>query len=320
MRRALLAVLGIGLLLGGCTPPAANIQNDGALAGPGFTVQIPNTFTTPLAADEWNPPSSASFAKGFWNDDKSRVIIVGVLSPSSFSTSTSPLLTNNFHISGAMVTQSGDFLLTVHMVNSSGEGETFGAYGLLADGSLLSVEIDGPEMTPADGLLTLSLFGSVDLLDTDGWAFESLNRPAMEAATLRVKATDGTLILSDKSAWGMRYDALPNDYSEIARWVVGDKIISQTYRDSRYAFQDTHDLVHVGHWVPVEVDYFGQALEMTITQIVDQYTLAFSDGTTGDVLYGVPADWRVGDTVFKVTPLFGTTLIHASTGLAKGLY
>jgi hypothetical protein len=322
MKRNWLTPLLVSLcFLPACTPSGTPAPDDGILHGPGFTLQIPSTFATPLADGEWSPPSFASFAKGFWNDDQSRVIIAGVVTPSFFSTSTTPQQTNNFHISGAMMTQSGDFLLTIHMVNTNGEGETLGAYGLLADGNLLSVEIDGPEMTPADQTLALSLFSSVDLQNTDGWAFETLNRPAMEAATLRVKASDNTLILSDKSAWGMRYDALPNDYQEVAQWAIGDKLISQTYRDNRYAFEDTHDLVHVGRWVPVKVEYYGQASEVTITQIVDYDTLAFSDGTTGDLFYGVPADWKAGDTVFKVAPDLGLKrVIHGSTGLARNMF
>ncbi|MCH8807263.1 MAG: hypothetical protein IH986_14425 [Planctomycetes bacterium] len=92
----------------------------------------------------------------------------------------------------------------------------------------------------------------------------------------------------------------------------------QSYRED-FAFEDTYELVHVGNWIPVEVDSDATATDTTIAVIVSADTIRLSDGSLWSFTGNVPAAWNVGDRTLRVQEEFSFLsewLIHVETGSA----
>ena len=75
------------------------------------------------------------------------------------------------------------------------------------------------------------------------------------AVTHKLRAKRGI-----KDAWGQYDKAVTSSLPHMYGW-------------------DINELVFVGHWVPIEVDYLGQADELRIVAIPDPQTIELSDGS-----------------------------------------
>lgn len=282
------------------------------LEGPGFTLTIPAGFA--LIQDSTTYP-----AYSFWHyyaDEFSDVAIaVGVLPASPGTTSTY----ENFsmRIKGAVLTAANDFLLTCRMQTDDVFGdEAEGAVGLLADDSVLVLIVGSNYFSGDDELTAQLLFQSVDLEGVDG---RELERRWIETTPqIRVITDNDLIVLSDDSVWELPSTASFPEKSEFNSWRVGDHVFPQMVTEY---FLDHEELVHVGNWFPIEVDFLDFATESTIAGFLDEWTITLSDGSSWDFNSLIPAGWNVGDSVFFVDDQYlGEWLIHEKTSLAIMFY
>lgn len=294
-------------------PPAPPGGTDAHLVvGPGFTLTIPPGFE--LIQDS-SPHPAYSFwhaYAGVWSDT---TIGVGVLSASPGATSSYEDYT--LRVKGAVMTGSGDFLLIVRAMTDRFFGqEVEGALGMLADGSGLVVLLGSPTFTGDDELTAQALFSSIDLEDTDGLELEDAWRET--APRVRIMTDNDLVMLDDTSVWVLPESADYDDQAELRSWNVGDAVFPQRVTEF---LLDHDELVHVGHWRPVTMEYLGFADGATIVAVVDATTIQLSDGSLWGFTWSVPAGWEVGDTVFRVDAQFyGQWLIHEKTNTAVLFY
>lgn len=294
-------------------PGADDLAKPRLLEGPGFSLTIPPGFKS---AEDQPPYPSYSFWRFYTHEFDDVSIAVGVLDAASTGTST---VAENYsmRIKGAVLTATDDFLLNCRMrTDEFYRDEAEGAVGLLADGKSLVLVVGSPYFDGGDELTAQMVFQSVNLAGTNGRDLEKRWRDA--APRIRVKADNDLLVLSDGSVWQLTSTATFGAKSEFNSWRRGDSIIPQMVNDY---FRSHEELVHVGNWHPIAVDYLDFAAETEIVNILDAWKVQLSDGITYHFGAGVPAGWKVGDMVFTVADgALSTWLIHERTGNAARFY
>lgn len=290
------------VVLIGC-PPEPSVPDTKQLTatpvdGPGFSLTILGGFE--VYANQLDNPLNY-FQQTYVNESTITMISVGVSKPVG---SQSPMEGLSARIKGAMITQSGDFLLLLrlHVANPSLTLEEEAAWGVLANGDTLMVEVGSPQFTGSTEVVASNVFLTIDLKDTDG---RDLERMIIEdSPTVRLKAEVGIVMLSDLSVWELLSSAPTIDALEVSSWERGDYVTSSSL--------SSDELIHVGNWNPVPFEYIGQARELAIVG-ADDSTLTISDGTTKRLIQPVPTTWTAGDTIFVVGDRM---VIHEATGLA----
>lgn len=293
--------------------PADDLAKPRLLEGPGFSLTIPPGFKSP---EDEPPYPSYSFWRFYTDEFNDVSIAVGVLDAASTGTSTAAE-NYSMRIKGAVLTASNDFLLNCRMrMNELYRDEAEGAVGLLADGNTLVLVVGSLYFDGGDELTAQMVFQSVNLAGTNGRDLEKRWRDA--APRIRVKADNDLLVLSDGSVWQLNSTATFGAKSEFNSWRRGDAVIPQMVNDY---FLSHEELVHVGNWRPIAVDYLDFAAETTIVNILDAWKIQLSDGITYRFGAGVPAGWKVGDMVFTVADgALSTWLIHERTGNSARFY
>jgi len=283
------------------------------LMGPGFVLVLPNRALEEV--EDLAAPAGTLFWKCFYDASEDVIYAASVSPPDDSGAGVTVIEEFSVRIRASVQSRSGDFLLLVRLSAGGFEGfEADMAIGSLADGDLLYVYLLAERIGATEELVGINLFTSVDLVASNGRQLET--DIAGASPGLRVKASNGMLILDDRSVWSLPTSASPEENQEVESWAIGAKLFNQSYRDD-FEFEDTYELVHVGNWVPVEVDYNGQATQLTIAEILEGDTLRLSDGSLYDFIVSVPTSWDVGDTVFRVRGLIlSEWLIHEGTGLA----
>lgn len=316
----LAALLAAALLLGGCPQDAANLggsdsaqtapgvdaptQGGELLEGPGFSLAMPPGFTL---KQQDTPHPGLTYWRYYEDTLGLRGITVGVNKPAAAGPTT--LEEVSLRVKGATQSSTGDFLLVARIAASSYFGfESEGAVGLLADGNVLVVQIASFNISGVDELIATGLFTSIDLKDTDGRPLEQRWRET--APTLVARTADGLSVLSDLSTWSLYSDKTSAEVAEVASWNAGDPVFPQILSNDQGV--DRGELVHVGHWRPVEVFKVGVAIDATIAQIQGG-TVGLSDGSAWIAGTQNTSGWNVGDRLFRVQNGPALTLIHATT-------
>lgn len=285
-----------------------------ALIGPGFQVNLPQGSLEEITDSA--PPVGATYWKAFYDSTNDLVYVVSVTDLDAVGASV-PIDELSIRIRGAVTTSSGDFLLLARLANSAFDGfDVDAAIGLLADGRLLYVYLLADRIGASEELAGVTLFTSVNLFDTDGRALEQMIAEA--AQDVVVRASNGMLVLADLSVWTLALSAPATQTQEFNRFAAGDRLVLQTFRED-FAFEDTYELVHVGRWIPVEVEWEAVAIDTTIAAIVDVDTIRLSDGSLWNFTGRVPAGWNPGERVLRVPGEFSFSsewLILVKTGKA----
>ncbi|MCH8807262.1 MAG: hypothetical protein IH986_14420 [Planctomycetes bacterium] len=283
----------------------APTQGGELLEGPGFSLTLPSGL---VLKEQDSPHPGVTFWRYYEDTLTLRGIAVGVNKPSGAGVTN--LEEVSLRIKGAAQSATGDFLLVSRIAASGFFGvESEAAVGLLADGNVLVVQVASLDLSGVDELVASSLFTSIDLKDTDGQPLEQRWRET--STTLIAKTSDGLLVLSDLSVWSLFSDKTSAEIAEAASWNAGDSVFSQILSTDSGA--ELGELVHVGHWRPVEVFKVGVAVDSSITEI-ENGSVALSDGTDWIVGKSTASGWKVGDQVLRLKDGGVLSLIHASTG------
>jgi hypothetical protein len=275
--------------------------------GPGFSVTIPVGFSS--IADPV-VPFPATFLDAY--ADQSRAILVATQKLSGGGQSQFEGL--SFRVQSAQITDTGDFLLIAQVVSDDYTMlDALAAYGLLANGQLLCIELDSPTTTASDQLIGFNVFRSIDLEGTDGYTLQE--RWQASQPKILDQTAQGIVILDDLTAWELPYEPTPEASREFAAWQVGDAVHSQSYGST---YLEQYELVHVGRWIPIEVGYLGLAVNTSIASLDFEYDKI--DLANGDRLYvypyNIPSNWAPQDDVFVVDDGISQTVINRTTGQA----
>lgn len=282
------------------------------IAGPGFHVTIPSGAIDKTA--EFTTPTGMDYVKVLYDSASSLGYFVAV-APDSSNTSNGTYTVEGFsmRLKGSVLTRAGDLLLVVRMEQNTYGGLVMdAAIGKLADGRLLLVALLADKLDSAAALAANNLFQSVDMTATDGKAIEA--SMSAGAAKLRLYIPGGFIVLDDLTVYELPYNASAADALEVQSWTYGDSIGAQSYRE-QYSYSDTYELVKVGNWKPVEVDYVGIASQTTITGLSTSYgstKVSLSDNTSWTV-YGSLSNWSIGNSVLRVQDSYSKYLIHEPT-------
>lgn len=304
MKRMGLLLLGLPLVMGqtcgittdpelspdppGSSPdPPPSTPAPKTVTGPGFSLELPGDFDL---SDEAEPPMRTNFAETYANGE--RLIAISTETPMAQGP-------YRFHASGvrirdAQVSDSGDWLLVVSILQWHSGAENLAAYCALANGDLLRVEIcTGRALTDEDQDFATTLFRSIVLDDTDGRTLESRIRTA--SGKLLGHTEQGLMVLDDLTAWIVADEAPATALSELRSWGAGYAIHIQTAAE-------VNEAMAVGRWIHVPVRSLGIAVRTQIASF-DPATrrLSFTNGQSKVLRFAkLPSAWAVGDEVFIV--------------------
>lgn len=278
----------------------------GELLGDGrFVVTLPAGLQL---TQQDSPDPSVSYWRLYEDPSGTLAIAIKVFDETNFAVSNLENVT--IRLKGALRSNTGDFLLIRRLIAESFFGfESEAAIGLLADGSILLVEVGSPAINGVDELFANIVFSSIDLAETDGSELEQ--RWSESAPSLLAKTDDDIIVLSDKNVWALYSNKSTEEDLEVDSWSIGDPIFSQVV--STNGGVEGGELFQIGSWRPVDVFKLGTATDSTITAIDnDQVTL--DDGTRWVVGTTNASTWQVGDQIIIFSDLDIVLLIHSITG------
>ncbi|MCA9244874.1 MAG: hypothetical protein KDA32_13025 [Phycisphaerales bacterium] len=308
----------LAVLVGGCPSPTDG-QGDsqrgepGAegpttggelLKGPGFSLALPNGLTL---RETDSPHPGVTYWRYYLEDGGARAITVQVIT----GVGGVPALEEvDQRITGAVTTASGDFLLVGRLATQGGFSfETQAAVGVLSDGSTLVVQVAAPVITGADELIAVSVFASISLEQTDGYALQ--DRWAALSPQVLAHVGDDVIVLSDGGVWSLYSDNTFTEASELDSWNVNDGVVAQVLSDPGEA--EAGALLHVGHWTPVEMYKVGTATELSI-EAVGRESIDLSDGTSWIVGTTIAQSVKDGDLVFLFRHGDRVSFVFAKSG------
>lgn len=304
----------IGLVVavssGGCPqqPLDSGREAPGTVAGPGFSVTLPSS-AEPYDVGLEIP--GATF-QACYTDDLDYAYIIYTIDVGSLALFSGDENNDSVRFDGTGRTSSGDFLLLMTMPGQYGDYTA--AWAELADGQFLLIGTD--TLNPAKNII----FGSIELVDTDG---TSIEENASEGVPLLAAPTKGGIVvLDDDSAYRVTESA---DLRQIAGWTVADSIMPHDAADfSFFSFAEPFFLTKIGEWESVSAEYIGVAERATITSVTDvefgRAEVSLSNGCVWRAAYADENEaktWNVGDEVALLEDsgsFLGYTLLRLTTG------
>ena len=272
------------------------------LTGSGFSVVIPAGYTLdPTFASL----VSTSSLKAYIGQDK--LIVVSTQTPAAggpYNFNCSEL-----HIQDGRSTDSGDSLLVAKVSVYPSDAAKLVAYGLLANGDLLAVEIcPGRALTAEDQTFGTTVFASIKLDNTDGQALQQ--KLQAQAPKMLLRTGENLIILDDLSAWALDPSASDEATTEMQSWTSGTAVHTQTAGDE-------FELMRVGKWLAVPVRSLQSATSTRIASYdQDFHNLTFTNAWSRHLSYKLPSYFRSGESVYIVKDGLKMWLIEPNNWLA----
>ncbi|MCK4342041.1 MAG: hypothetical protein KAY37_10000 [Phycisphaerae bacterium] len=243
----------VAVSIGGCPQqPPGTAAGPVEVKGAGFSVTLPSSAEP---YDVGLDIPGATF-QAFYTDDLDYVYSIYTIDVGSLAMFSGDESNHSIRFDGTGRTSSGDFILLATLPSQYREqyGDYTAAMAELADGQLLCVGTD--TWNPAKNII----FGSIELVDTDG---TSIEENASEGVPLLVAPVeDGFVLLDDDSAYRVTD---PGELRQLAGWAVGDAIMAHDASDFFSSSPDPFFLTKIGEYESVSAEYIDVAERATIT-------------------------------------------------------